>query len=162
MDKPQEQPPRFFCDAMLGGLARWLRAAGYDAVFEYGIDDADLLERAREDGRTVLSSDGPLFERNIVKAGMITAVYIPQQLTKLQQLQFIVNELDLPLGDPRCMACGGELNEVPKHSVMHEAPPLAYRHCERFWRCSQCGKLLWRGTHWQRITKRLQAIVDRP
>jgi len=29
----------FFCDAMLGGLARWLRAAGYDAEYEYGIDD---------------------------------------------------------------------------------------------------------------------------
>ena len=34
-------PLRFFCDAMLGGLARWLRAMGYDAAFEYGIDDGD-------------------------------------------------------------------------------------------------------------------------
>lgn len=32
-------PPRFACDAMLGGLARWLRAAGYDATWTYGIED---------------------------------------------------------------------------------------------------------------------------
>ena len=31
--------PWFACDAMLGGLARWLRAAGYDASWEHGIDD---------------------------------------------------------------------------------------------------------------------------
>ncbi|MCD6378693.1 MAG: hypothetical protein DRO01_07865, partial [Thermoproteota archaeon] len=31
--------PVILCDAMLGGLARWLRAAGYEAQFIYGIDD---------------------------------------------------------------------------------------------------------------------------
>src|SRR5687768_2358601 len=29
----------FWCDAGLGGVARWLRAAGYEAFWEYGIDD---------------------------------------------------------------------------------------------------------------------------
>src|SRR5437016_13793776 len=32
----------FFCDAGLGGLARWLRAAGYEAEWHEGIDD-DVL-----------------------------------------------------------------------------------------------------------------------
>src|SRR5262249_44560677 len=30
---------RFYCDAGLGGLARWLRAAGYDAFWEPDISD---------------------------------------------------------------------------------------------------------------------------
>ena len=59
----------FICDAMLGGLARWLRAGGYDAEFEYGIDDRALIERAAGSGRMILSSDGPLFERNILRSG---------------------------------------------------------------------------------------------
>ncbi len=149
----------FFCDAMLGGLARWLRAAGYDAAYEYGIDDGDLIDRARHDGRMVLSSDGPLFDRNVIRNGEVSALYVPQQLSKLEQLRFVVDRLGLPLHSPRCMACGGELAEVPKHDVMGEAPPLAYRHCERFWRCGRCGKLLWRGTHWHKITRRLDEIV---
>ncbi len=148
----------FLCDAMLGGLARWLRAAGYDAEFHYGIKDAELIDRAISTGRTVLSCDGPLFDRNVIKNGRVRAVYVPQQLSKLDALRFVVRELSLPLRPPRCMACGGELAEVPKHSVMDEAPPLAYRNCRHFWRCARCGKLLWHGTHWRKITKRLKEI----
>jgi len=157
-----ETPPAFLCDAMLGGLARWLRAGGYDAEFQYGIDDRELLRRAEVGGRMILSCDGPLFDRNVIKNGQIEALYVPQQLSKLQQLQFVVGKLKLPLRAPRCMACGGELIEVPKHAVMGEAPPLAYRNCRQFWRCSRCGKLLWHGTHWQRIIKRLEEISRWP
>ena len=140
---------------MLGGLARWLRAAGYDAAFEYGIDDAELIERARQTGRKVLSADGPLFERNVIKDGTIEALRVPRQLSKFEALRFVMDALSLSLREPRCMACGGELAETPKHTVMDEAPPLAYRNCPRFWRCRRCAKLLWRGTHWHKIDKRL-------
>ena len=148
----------FVCDAMLGGLARWLRAAGYDAIWQYGIDDRDLLDRARMSGRVLLSSDGPIFERKVVRSGEIPAIYIPQQLSTLQQLRFVFNRLGLIRHTPRCMGCGGELIEVPKHSVCDETPPLAFRNCERFWRCGRCGRLLWRGTHWKRIEKRLEEL----
>jgi len=159
MDADHEDQPAFFCDAMLGGLARWLRAAGYDAAFEYGIDDAELIARARAGRRMILSSDGPMFQRSLITSGEMPALYVPQQLSKLQQLRFVLRELSLPLRPPRCMACGGELAEVPKHTVISEAPPLAYRRCEKFWRCGRCGKLLWHGTHWQRITERLAQIT---
>jgi uncharacterized protein with PIN domain len=144
---------------MLGGLARWLRAIGYDAAFEYGINDADLIDRAAADGRVVLSSDGGLFERNVLKNGQVQGLYVPQQLSRTEQLRFVVSALHLVRRDARCMACGGELTQVPKHTVMDEAPPLAFRSCERFWRCQNCSKLLWRGTHWQKIETRLAEIL---
>jgi len=150
--------PRFICDAMLGGLARWLRACGYDAEFHYGIDDRQLLARATEAGRILLSSDGPMFERNVIKNGAVKALFVPQQLSKLQQLQFVFRRLALALREPRCMACSGELEEVAKHAVAGEAPPLAFRNCEQFWRCRRCGRLLWHGTHWQRIAQRLKEL----
>ncbi len=144
---------------MLGGLARWLRAAGYDAAFEYGIDDGELVARAEAAGAVLLSCDGPLFERNVIKSGQVRALQVPRQLGNVEALRFVLTELSLPLGDPRCMACGGELAEVPKHTVMAEAPPLAFRNCERFWRCGRCGKLLWRGTHWKKISRRLAEVA---
>jgi uncharacterized protein with PIN domain len=159
MPGPPDTAPAFLCDAMLGGLARWLRAAGYDAAFEYGIDDGDLVRRARRDGRVLLSSDGPLFERNVIRSGEVRALYVPQQLSKLDALRFVVRELGLAPRPPRCMACGGELIETPKHAVTGEAPPLAFRRCDRFWRCRRCGKLLWRGTHWQKIDARLGDVM---
>ena len=154
---PSRQPA-FLCDAMLGGLARWLRAAGYDADFEYGIDDGVLVRRAAKTGQTILSSDGPLFCRRCIANGQVRALFIPRELTTQQQLQFVLRQLGLPLRRPRCMACGGELVEVPRHAAMGEAPPLAFRHSPSFWRCRRCGKLLWHGTHWQKILARLKAI----
>jgi hypothetical protein len=151
----------FFCDAMLGGLARWLRAAGYDALFEYGIDDADLVQRCRTAGRILLSCDGPMFDRNVIKSGQVKALRLPRGLSNVEALRFVFEKLHLTLAQPRCMACGGELVEVPKHTVAGEAPPLAFRNCETFWRCRRCNKLLWRGTHWQKISRRL-AELDAP
>lgn len=156
----QNEETRFFCDAMLGGLARWLRAAGYDARFQYGIDDGVLVRQAQREGRILLSSDGPLFERNVIKDHAVSALFIPRQLGKLQQLAFVFRELNLRRRPPRCMACGGRLIEQPKHTVIDEAPPLAFRNCEKFFRCERCEKLLWRGTHWQKITKKLDALDD--
>jgi len=150
--------PTFFCDAMLGGLARWLRAAGYDARFEYGIDDGDLVNRCEGDGLILLSCDGPMFERNVIKSGQVRALRLPRGLSNTEALRFVHDELGLSVGKPRCMACGGRLDEVPKHTVASEAPPLAYRNCEQFWRCQRCGRLLWQGTHWQNISRRLREL----
>ncbi len=146
---------RFFCDAMLGGLARWLRAAGYDASYEYGIDDADLVRRAEVQGRTLLSCDGPLFERTAIASGRVRALRLPRGLSNVQALGFVMRQLKLPRREAMCMACGGRLAEAPKHEVMDEAPPLAYRNCDRFWRCSACRKLFWHGTHWHKIDRQL-------
>jgi len=146
---------------MLGGLARWLRAAGCDAEFEYGIEDGVLVDRARKARRVLLSSDSRLFERNVIKNGEIRALFVPRGLDKLAQLEFVMRELGLGLGEPRCMACGGELREVPKHEAAGEAPPLAFRNCDRFWRCARCGKLLWHGTHWQKVARRLREVAER-
>ena len=159
MGEDRGQAPTFFCDAMLGGLARWLRAAGYDARFEYGIDDAVLIARAQEHGHVVLSSDGPLFDRTVVRTGKVPALFVPRQTGKFEQLAFVMRHLSLPILPPRCMACGGRLVEVPKHAVAGEAPPLAFRNCDRFWRCDRCDKLLWHGTHWQKVDKRLRALA---
>ena len=52
----------FACDAMLGGLARWLRAAGYDTSWHHGIEDRDLVRLAGEQGRTLLTSDTRIFD----------------------------------------------------------------------------------------------------
>jgi len=158
MDRRDDSEVHFFCDAMLGGLSRWLRAWGYDAAYEYGIDDGDLVRRAERTGATVLSSDGPLFDRNVITTGRVKALYVPQQLSRDEQLDFVLRELKLPRLAGRCMACGGPLTEVPKHTVIDEAPPLAFRNCERFWRCGRCGKLLWHGTHWQRVARRLDQL----
>jgi uncharacterized protein with PIN domain len=150
-------PPSFLCDAMLGGLARWLRAAGYNAEFDPHIDDGDLVRRAAEGGQVALSSDGGIFERTVVRTGAVRALYVPRGLDKVSQLHFVLTALGLTVRAPRCMTCGGALIEVDKQAVREEAPPRTFACVARFWRCTRCGKLLWRGTHWTRIDAALHS-----
>ena len=138
---------------MLGGLARWLRAAGYDAAFEVGIDDADLIARAGATGRILLSSDGGIFERNIIKNGRVRALFVPRAVPSTEQLRFVLGALVLPLRPPRCMTCGGALALLPKEEARAEAPPKTFECTDTFYRCEGCGKLLWKGSHWERITR---------
>src|SRR5262249_36635372 len=50
-------PKHFGCDAGLGGLARWLRAAGYDAAWQPELDDAAVIREAQKREATLLTTD---------------------------------------------------------------------------------------------------------
>ena len=151
-----DQETRFACDAMLGGLARWHRAAGYDATWRVGIGDHDLISQAREEGRTLLSSDTRIFQFSVIRDRVQPALFVPIGLGALEQLGHILEKLQLPLRDPRCMACGGELVELPKEQVGARVPPRTLAWLERYWECSGCRHVFWRGTHWRRIAEALR------
>jgi uncharacterized protein with PIN domain len=110
--------PRFACDAMLGGLARWLRAAGYDASWHDGIADPELVRLARSEGRTVLSSDGDVFEFALVRDGVVPALFVPRGLAVRAQLARVLRGLALPLREPRCMACIAPLGPRPRQNTV--------------------------------------------
>ncbi len=149
-------PPRFACDAMLGGLARLLRAAGYDASWHDGIDDGELVRLARDQGRLVLSSDDDVFAFALVRDGRVPALFVPRGRPVGVQLAHVLEHLGLPLREPRCMACGGELAEISKEEAAGRVPPRSLACHDRFWACEGCGKVFWHGTHWRQIADRLR------
>lgn len=148
--------PRFACDAMLGGLARWLRAAGYDSSWHGGIADPALVRLAHAEGRMLLSSDGDLFDFALVRDGVVPALFVPRGLRVQAQLAHVLRGLGLPLREPRCMACGGELAELTRDEAENRVPPRSLAFHNRFWACAGCGRAFWHGTHWQRIIGRLR------
>ncbi|AUX25416.1 hypothetical protein SOCEGT47_059620 [Sorangium cellulosum] len=151
--------PSFLCDAMLGGLSRWLRGAGYDAAFEHGIDDGELVRRAQETGRLLLSSDAGVFQRRPLRTAAVRGIYVPRGLRPMEQAGFVLRELGLPVRDPRCMACGGALAAASKASVLGEVPAVVVERYDAFWRCERCGKVLWKGSHWEGIAAGVAAAA---
>ncbi|WP_437285960.1 Mut7-C RNAse domain-containing protein [Sorangium sp. So ce406] len=151
--------PSFLCDAMLGGLSRWLRGAGYDAMFEHGIDDGELVRLAQRTGRVLLSSDAGVFERRLLRTAAVRGLYVPRGLRPMEQAGFVLRELRLPVRDPRCMACGGALAAAPKDAVRGTVPPLVAERHDEFWRCERCGKVLWKGSHWEGIVAGVAAAA---
>ena len=55
------------------------------------------------------------------------------------------------------MKCGGTLEAVDKEAMRERIPPRTYRWLDEYFLCQTCGKLFWRGTHWQRIRQRLES-----
>jgi uncharacterized protein with PIN domain len=141
---------------MLGGLARWLRAAGYDASWHEGIADPDLVRLAHAEGRVVLSSDGDVFEFALVRDGVVPSLFVPRGLGVQGQLAHVLRQLGLPLREPRCMACGGGLAELAKGEAVGRVPPRSLACHDRFWQCVRCGRAFWHGTHWRGIAGRLR------
>ena len=150
--------PEFVCDAGLGGLARWLRAAGYEAHWTPDIDDNDLIREARRIPATLLTTDSLMMERGVLRDGFIPALWVPPSMKKFEQLRLVLRELRLPLRDPRCMSCGGELKSVDKESVRERIPPKTYRWRDDYFVCARCDKLFWHGSHWDRIGERLKSL----
>jgi uncharacterized protein with PIN domain len=149
---------QFWCDSGLGGLCRWLRAAGYDTLWEPCIDDNELVRRARSDARILLTTDSLLMERRLVRDRIVPALWLPPTLKIPEQMRLAIDEFQLTLRDPRCMACGGELRRTPKEQLRDRIPPKTWRWLDEYFLCSRCGQLFWRGTHWQAIRHGLAEI----
>jgi uncharacterized protein with PIN domain len=158
MEGNMQHVARLACDAMLGKLARWLRAAGQDADWHDGIDDEHLVRRARDEGRILVTSDGPLMAHRLIRDGTVRAVFVPVEYDTVRQLRHVLGRLSLRVGPARCMACGGELTAVSPAEMEAEVPPRVRDAHQDFRRCTRCRKLYWPGTHWRRIQDVLRTI----
>jgi uncharacterized protein with PIN domain len=145
---------RFLCDAMLGGLAKWLRAAGYDAYYARegtDVSDGALVRRAIEEGRVLLTSDRGFLECKPVRNEEVPLLVVPH-LPLEDQLRLVVgSSFDLTRRPSRCMECNGELETMLPDVAVERVPPGLIRAHQRFFRCCGCARVFWHGSHWERI-----------
>jgi uncharacterized protein with PIN domain len=151
----KDEAPRFLCDHSLGGLARWLRAAGYEAADPEGLTGDALIAEAAAKDLVLLTSVLDLLDRKLVRDGRVVALWVPTGLTPTDQLALVRADLGLTLRTPRCMACGGALQPAAKHEVQDRIPPRTARWKDEYWVCAACARLFWQGTHWERIARAL-------
>jgi uncharacterized protein with PIN domain len=153
---------RFLCDAMLGGLAKWLRAAGYDAYYARegtDVSDRTLTAKALAERRVLLTSDGGFLERKPVRDGSVGFLRVPH-LSLEDQLRLVVEHFGLVRRQSRCMVCSGGLETVPRGAITGRVPPGVLRDHECFFLCQGCGRVFWHGSHWQRISDRLDRVFS--
>lgn len=149
-------PAKFICDSGLGGLTRWLWASGYEAVWNPNIDDHDLIKLTVNSSSILLTTDSMLFERRLLRDKIIKALWLPPTIKPKFQLFIVFDYFGLRVNDPRCMKCGGLLEEVPKESVADRIPPKTLKWLNEYFICVNCNNLFWHGTHW----KRIKPVID--
>jgi uncharacterized protein with PIN domain len=149
---------KFLVDGMLGKLARWLRAMGVDAAYDAAAPDEELVRRAVDEDRFLLTRDRRLTERRRLRGRvlLIAAERWPDQMRELSRV-FDLTAGQSPLS--RCLECNASLEQVPAVEVAGRVPPyIAWKH-RNFLRCPDCGRIFWPGTHRDRMQATLAHLA---
>lgn len=153
---PQHSPtakatPRLIVDAMLGRLAKWLRLAGYDALYWRDGSDEELIAAAQAEARVIITRDRQLAGRRGVTAVLVAAGTLDEQIAEVRATLG---------GDPqpfsRCPECNGVLQELAHADARPLVPPYVWHTQTEFRRCAGCGRVYWKGTHWPAVQARLE------
>lgn len=148
---------RFVVDAMLGRLAHWLRAMGYDTAYLGPADDQRLLAMARAEGRILVTRDGKLAALAGFRGCLIRTDEIDAQLAEA------VRTLGLSPPDTawlsRCLECNTPLEPRDRQTVRGLVPERIFAIHAEFRGCPGCGRLYWAGSHADRMVARLTELL---
>lgn len=153
---------KFVLDVHLRKLSRRMRLLGFDTDYEEHRDDALLAEISERENRILLTCDRQLLMRKTVSRGIIIRSRDPEE-----QIIEVIERLQLkPLISPfsRCIECNGLLADVNTGSAGFESfksriPPGVLEWCSEFYHCPSCGRIYWRGSHYERLKERVERIT---
>jgi uncharacterized protein with PIN domain len=153
--------PRFYADAMLGRLARWLRILGYDTRFEPDLQDAELVRRAVAEDRIVVTRD-----RRLPEERRAPRVVVLRSESLLEQLRELARAVPLGFDAPdaaqrlfrRCPQCNAEVEPARPAEVEGRVPANVLARHATFTRCPRCQRVYWDGGHARRIRARLAPL----
>ncbi len=151
----------FMLDVNLGKLARRLRLCGFDTKYRNDYSDRDVVEIAVSENRIILTRDRRLLHHKIITHGYwVRSTHPDTQLTE------VLNRFDLSRqihAFHRCIDCNGKIQSVAKADVLDQLEPLTKQHYQEFYRCLDCGKIYWQGSHYEHMVSRLGHLLnDKP
>jgi uncharacterized protein with PIN domain len=130
---------------------------GYDTTYDSNTADNDLLKIAASENRILLTRDMELYDRAINK--QIRALFVKGG-DEVDRLAFLAKKLqirlDINMADTKCPQCGTKLRKVSKSEVSGIVPPASLELYSEYWRCANCGKVYWVGSHWKQIKSTLE------
>ncbi len=136
---------RFIVDVNVGRLARYLRAAGFDTLYNYHWDDNQIVNLIMQENLIVLTRDLGLLKRKQVQFGRYIRADRPiEQLREVMQLLNLEKEVK---AFSRCLDCNRYLQHVSKEEIMHRLEPLTRKYYDSFSMCQACNKIYWSGSH---------------
>jgi len=158
-DHPEEM--KFVADRMLGRLTKWLRILGYDTIYPLDVENLSLILIARQENRILLTRDTNL----ILRKNIGDFLFIKSDLW-IEQLKEVISGLKLEFNFPakmfsRCSLCNTPTIKIDKDKVRDYVPPYVFLTQNDFVYCPSCKKYYWKGTHWQRINKKIKDLFPK-
>ncbi|MBS1793024.1 MAG: Mut7-C RNAse domain-containing protein [Acidobacteria bacterium] len=149
---------RFFADVNVARLVRWLRAAGFDTVWEDAIPDPVLVRRAIDERRFVLTLD-----KRILRDFLVDHVVVLENEEPRAQFAEVVRRFDLkkpPEYFTRCLACNTLLRKADAPEIATGVPEAVRKIHDEFSFCPNCRKVFWEGSHARRMRTALENVFD--
>jgi len=148
--------PKFVLDIHLGKLVRHLRLLGFDSIYETGLTDEEIVRIALAQKRVVLTRDIGLLKQKRVTYG-----YWVRSKDPLEQIEEVLKRFDLkkclkPF--TLCLECNGRIRNVPKQKILASLPPKVRKYYDEFYRCWDCGKVYWQGSHYERLSGFIKSL----
>ena len=149
--------PRFFADAMLGNLARWLRILGFDTAYHPSILDPELVRRSLAEGRHILTRDRGLREEwRVSHCVVLESDDVELQLEEVFRRFGLEDEIRL---FTRCALCNSVLESLDWEEARDRVPARVHASHHSFAACPECRRVYWEGSHTERIRNRMKRIL---
>lgn len=156
---------KFIVDHNVGNMAKWLRMAGFDTLLFTGNDDDAIIATALDEKRTLLTRDRRIMKRRVIVTGHVQSVLIESDHFTAQVRQVINSlKLDKSCFRPfsRCLECNRWLEGRTKETVKDLVPTYVFLTQDHFAECPDCHRLYWQGTHWQSMSRGMDAFWHSP
>lgn len=148
----------FVLDVHLGKLARMMRLLGFDCLYRNDFEDPEIVEISVRQNRIILTRD-----RHLLQAGAVTRGYWIRSGVVDDQVEEVLRRFDLfsqIRSFRRCLLCNGPLESVRKEDVLESLEPMTILYYHIFFQCRQCGQIYWKGTHFERLEKKVERWVN--
>ncbi len=153
---PNSPEPRFILDNHLGRLTAHLRMLGLDALYRNDFQDDELIARALEEGRILLSRDRRLLMHKSLRQGCLLHSTDPEE--QLRQVIERYHLLRWVRPFQRCMRCNHPLEPVAKEAILDRLLPLTRLYYDEFSHCPACDQIYWKGSHYERMERFIQEL----
>jgi uncharacterized protein with PIN domain len=148
---------KFILDVHLGKLAKYLRLCGFDTCYRTDYNDQEIISLSLSDKRIILTHDVELLKNKQVNHGYwIRSQHLNEQLKEMFHRFDLKNQIR-PFS--LCMECNGLLVDVSKKDILDRLLPRTREYYQKFKKCSDCDRIYWEGSHYERMRKYIDGII---
>jgi uncharacterized protein with PIN domain len=154
MSRAQYPVKRFAVDIMLGKLAKWLRALGFDAR-SMPLDDEARVGSLISEGYIPVTRREKFQDREGI-------IFIRSD-NQFEQLKELISTLNVVIEElrpfSRCSLCNAELIRIPAETVFGAVPDYVFETVSDFRKCPECSRVYWPGSHRKRMIDKLKSAT---
>ena len=150
-----ELKPKFILSQELNRLAKWLRILGYDAVIYKSVNLLTIIRLAKKERRIFITRS----QKKVKSVQKFSRILIKSE-NYLEQLREMKDYIRLNNEHifTRCIICNKLLFEISPKKIITLIPEYIYQNHKDFKVCRKCGKIYWKGTHYQDMKNELSKL----